>query len=60
MASEQLGPSAAINTEICELLFEMNRLEDGAVELTDNKRFFVGHKSRGFESRNLVVNWQYL
>lgn len=60
MASEQLGPSAAINTEICELLFELNRLEFGSVEMIDNKRFFVGHKSRGFETRNQVVSWQYL
>lgn len=59
MASEQLGPSAAINTEVCELLYEMNRLEDAAVELTDNQRFFVGHKSGGFESLNHMV-WQYL
>lgn len=58
MASEQLGPSAAINTEICELLFELNRLEDGAIEMIDNKRFFVGHKSRSFETRHNVVSWQ--
>lgn len=56
MASEQLGPSAAINTEICELLFELNRLEDGAIEMIDNKRFFVGHKSRSFETRHNVVS----
>lgn len=58
MALVQLGPSAAINMQICELLFELNTFEQASVELNDNMRSFVGIKSEGFEMRNLVVSWQ--
>lgn len=57
MALAQLGPSAAINAQICELLFELNTFEEASVELNNNMRDFSGIKSEGFGMRNTVVSW---
>ncbi|KAH8322229.1 uncharacterized protein [Drosophila kikkawai] len=48
--------NAPINLEICDALYEMNKLENSKAELHDNARLFGGNKSKMFEKRLILVD----
>ncbi|EDW44385.1 GM22384 [Drosophila sechellia] len=47
---------APINLEVCDALYELNRLENAKAELHDNTRLFTGNKTKMFEQRLVVVD----
>ncbi|XP_043649000.1 uncharacterized protein LOC122617276 isoform X2 [Drosophila teissieri] len=47
---------APINLEVCDALYELNRLEYAKAELHDNTRVFTGNKTKMFEQRLVVVD----
>ncbi|XP_017155449.1 uncharacterized protein LOC108164311 [Drosophila miranda] len=47
---------APINMEICDALYELNKLEIAKAELHNNTRMFKGNKAKAFQRRLAVVN----
>ncbi|KAH8239045.1 hypothetical protein KR032_000244 [Drosophila birchii] len=48
--------NAPINLEICNTLYEMNKLENSKAELHDNARLFGGNKTKMFDERLILVD----
>ncbi|XP_020816001.1 uncharacterized protein LOC110190038 isoform X1 [Drosophila serrata] len=48
--------NAPVNLEICNALYEMNKLENSKAELHDNARLFEGNKTKMFDERLILVD----
>ncbi|KAH8286471.1 hypothetical protein KR054_009817 [Drosophila jambulina] len=55
LLNRQGRDNAPINLEICDALYEMNRLENSKAELHENARLFEGNKTKMFDERLVVV-----
>ncbi|XP_017836156.1 uncharacterized protein LOC108595437 isoform X1 [Drosophila busckii] len=55
MAIERGRPNVAMSQQICDALFELNRMEMSKVEMHNQKRMYTGVKAKTFDMRLIVI-----